>query len=223
MPTPTAPRRRQGRGAPRGLEILAARATAPEATVDGTGVVRWRGEQVGRPEGQRRCRGGALRSPRLHQGQVDGWFELEGTYRWVPGVVGVPGQGALRLLHALNWDLTDLGDPGRRPQRGVRRRRSRPLRAGGGHRLGRGDVAAGRAAPAASAASSCSCRSPGSTPSASSPTRGSRSATSRRRFGGCWSIASTRPTGVTAAARPSSRRARRRPGRPAALRPAPPA
>ena len=92
-----------------GLEILSARATGRDASFDGTGIVRWRGER----RVELKVEGEAdtdifERLGYVDEGLVDGGFRIDGTFEWTTGVWGFRGQARSPRLRALKWDIEDL-------------------------------------------------------------------------------------------------------------------
>ncbi|HEV8630288.1 MAG TPA: translocation/assembly module TamB domain-containing protein [Thermoanaerobaculia bacterium] len=92
-----------------GMEIVAARALSPEATVSGRGVVRWRGDKrvdlkvTGSVDADLFEQLGYIQSD-----LVDGWLQVDGSFSWKPGVWGYRGQARASRLRALYWDLSAL-------------------------------------------------------------------------------------------------------------------
>jgi translocation and assembly module TamB len=91
-----------------GLEILVARAVSPEATVRGTGVVRWKGDKRVDLEVSGSVSAEVFEQLGYIEDQVEGWFQVAGTFGWKPGVWGFRGETRSSRLRALNWELTDV-------------------------------------------------------------------------------------------------------------------
>jgi translocation-and-assembly-module (TAM) inner membrane subunit TamB-like protein len=91
-----------------GMEIVSARATSPEATVSGRGLVRWRGEKRVDLKINGSVAADVFQRLGYIEDQVDGWFQVDGSVGWKPGVWGFRGQARASRLRALDWELTGV-------------------------------------------------------------------------------------------------------------------
>ena len=91
-----------------GMEIVSARATSPEATVSGRGLVRWRGDKRVDLKINGSVAADVFQRLGYIEDQVDGWFQVDGSVGWKPGVWGFRGQARASRLRALDWELTGV-------------------------------------------------------------------------------------------------------------------
>ncbi len=91
-----------------GLEIVSARASSPEATVSGRGRVRWRGDKRVDLKLNGSVAADLFQRLGYIDDQVDGWFQVDGSVGWKPGVWGFRGQARASRLRALDWELTGV-------------------------------------------------------------------------------------------------------------------
>ncbi len=90
------------------MEIIAARATSPEATVSGRGLVRWRGDKRVDLKITGSVAADVFQRLGYIEDEVDGWFQVDGSVGWKPGVWGFRGQARASRLRALNWELSGV-------------------------------------------------------------------------------------------------------------------
>jgi translocation and assembly module TamB len=91
------------------LEILAARATSPDATIGGTGTVRWKGDKRVDLDISGSVSTDAFEKLGYVQGDLlDGYFQVDGKFEWTPGIWGFRGDARSSRLRALNWELTGV-------------------------------------------------------------------------------------------------------------------
>jgi len=91
-----------------GMEIVSARATSPEATVSGRGLVRWRGDKRVDLKINGSVAADVFQRLGYIEDQVDGWFQVDGSVGWKPGVWGFRGQARASRLRALDWELSGV-------------------------------------------------------------------------------------------------------------------
>lgn len=91
-----------------GLEIVSARANSPEAAVSGRGLVRWRGDKRVDVKLNGSVSADVFQRLGYIEDQVDGWFQVDGSVGWKPGVWGFRGQARASRLRALDWELSGV-------------------------------------------------------------------------------------------------------------------
>ena len=91
-----------------GMEIVSARATSPEATVSGRGLVRWRGDKRVDLKINGSVSADVFQELGYIKDEVDGWFQVDGSVGWKPGVWGFRGQARAARLRALDWELNGV-------------------------------------------------------------------------------------------------------------------
>lgn len=90
------------------LEILVARATSPEATVRGTGFVRWKDDKRVDLDVSGSVSADVFERLGYIRDEVEGWFQIDGKFNWKPGVWGFRGETRSSRLRVLRWELTDV-------------------------------------------------------------------------------------------------------------------
>ncbi|HXT21089.1 MAG TPA: hypothetical protein VN923_10085, partial [Thermoanaerobaculia bacterium] len=91
-----------------GMEIVEARASSLEATVSGRGLVRWRGDKRVDLKLNGSVAADLFQRLGYIEDQVDGWFQVDGSVGWKPGVWGFRGQAKAARLRALDWELSGV-------------------------------------------------------------------------------------------------------------------